>query len=236
MQLSSLPRTTPMIAIALWACTTDAGLTQPPQEPQRPTAAPAVIALVSGSGQVRRSGEHLEDPLVVRVTDAQGNGVGKVPVAWSVTSGDGDFAAPGGWTVRTMTTTAADGRAQVFFRPTALGMTTVAASVEGLEIPPVTFTASSTFLRIYAGYWYGIGFGPPDVTVPVGTTIEWLNPYDGRPHTITSSSVPAGEASFASGTLDLHDSFRFIPEVAGTWEYFCEIHGAEEESGTISTQ
>lgn len=223
------------IVLALSACSDNAGLVQPAEEPS-PTRIPEAIAFVSGDNQEGATEESLQRPFVVRVTDARGDGVAKVGVAWSVTSGDGDFSAPSGWSPRTVTITDTDGVAQVFFRPRVLGTSTVTASTAGLGGSPVTFTSRATVLLIYAGYWYGIGFGPPDVTVPTGTAIEWVNPYLSRPHTVTSSSMPPGGAPFDSGPLDFDDRFRFVPEVAGTWEYFCEIHGAEEEFGTITVQ
>lgn len=233
MSVSNLHWVTLPIGVALSACSDDAGVLQPPEEPP---STPAAIAVVTGDNQEGKAGEHLGEPFVIRVTDTHGDGVGRVGVTWSVTSGDGDFSAPGGWSPRTVTITNADGMAQVFFRPKVLGTNTAAARIEGLQGSPVTFTTHATALLIYAGYWYGIGFGPPDVTVPVGTTIEWVNPYDFSPHTVTSGSMPPGGTSFDSGQLNPGERFQFVPDAAGTWEYFCEVHGAEQEFGTITAQ
>ena len=48
----------------------------------------ANLVAVSGSGQSGRVGEALAQPLVVRVTDAYGNGVAGRPVAWSAAGGE----------------------------------------------------------------------------------------------------------------------------------------------------
>jgi len=48
----------------------------------------AAIAIVSGNHQQANAGERLGQPLVVRVTDAAGKGVGNVGVSFDVT-GDG---------------------------------------------------------------------------------------------------------------------------------------------------
>lgn len=221
------------IGMALSACSGLEGLVEPPEEPSSTATA---IALVSGDNQEGKTQDHLGEPFVVRVTNAQGDGVGKVGVTWSVSSGDGDFSHPRGWSTRTVTITDADGFSRVFFRPKVLGTSTATAIIEGLQGSAVTFTSNATVLVIYAGYWYGIGFGPPEVNVPMGTAIEWVNPYDSRPHTVTSMSMPPGGAFFDSGLLNLHDRFQFVPHVAGTWEYFCEVHGADQESGTITVR
>ncbi len=83
---------------------------------------------------------------MVRVTDAQGAGVGGVRVNWTVISGAGVFfvdaqgpfpALPNG------VLTDADGIARAYFSPTVLGATTVAAEVVGLQGSPVTFTTDA---------------------------------------------------------------------------------------------
>jgi plastocyanin len=65
--------------------------------------------------------------------------------------------------------------------------------------------------------------GGDDVTVTVGTRVQWVN-LDGVQHTATSTSVPQGGAAFDSGLLGNGDRFEFTPQVAGTWVYFCEVH------------
>lgn len=65
--------------------------------------------------------------------------------------------------------------------------------------------------------------GGDDVTVAIGTTVQWVN-LDGVQHTATSTSVPAGGVAFDSGLLGNGDRFEFTPQVAGTWVYFCEVH------------
>lgn len=58
---------------------------------------PARVEGIAGDGQQGRVGAELSQPLVVQVTDSDGNPVGGVPVAWSVTRGEGSIApTPGG--------------------------------------------------------------------------------------------------------------------------------------------
>ena len=61
-------------------------------------------------------------------------------------------------------------------------------------------------------------FTPNALTVPVGTTVTWIN-HDDIPHTVT-----AKDRSFTSSGLDTDDSFSHQFSVAGTYAYYCTIH------------
>src|SRR4051794_10059773 len=61
-------------------------------------------------------------------------------------------------------------------------------------------------------------FTPNALTVPVGTTVTWVN-HDDIPHTVT-----AKDHSFTSSGLDTEDSFSHQFSVAGTYAYYCTIH------------
>ena len=63
-------------------------------------------------------------------------------------------------------------------------------------------------------------FGPPTLTVSVGTTVTWTN-RDDIPHTVTSSDDPK---VFKSKVLDTDEKFSFAFTKAGTYPYFCSIH------------
>ena len=60
-------------------------------------------------------------------------------------------------------------------------------------------------------------FGPPELTVKVGSTVNWTN-HDDIPHTIVSAG------KFRSKTLDTDDSFSFTFTTPGTYKYFCSLH------------
>jgi hypothetical protein len=122
------------------------------------------------------------------------------------------------------------------FQPTAIGRSTVTAEVVGSQDAPVTFTtdASVIVIEFWFGIW-GVGFISPcpgfskDVTVPVGATVEWNAPAEDErfpmTYTVTSTSTPAGGMAFDSGTLKPKQRFRFVPAVAGTWEYVDRVTG-----------
>lgn len=61
-------------------------------------------------------------------------------------------------------------------------------------------------------------FAAPVVTVPVGTTVTWVNDDD-IPHTVV-----ADDKSFKSKVLDTGDRFAFTFAKPGTFGYFCSIH------------
>jgi plastocyanin len=63
-------------------------------------------------------------------------------------------------------------------------------------------------------------FGPTALTVPVGTTVTWIN-RDDIPHTVLSTD---DAKTFKSKVLDTDEKFSFIFSKAGTYPYFCSIH------------
>ena len=71
----------------------------------------------------------------------------------------------------------------------------------------------------------GFAFKPDALQVAVGTTVTWTN-QDGASHTTTSGKPGAkdgkweGQLAASGGTF----SFRFAE--AGTFLYFCAIHGS----------
>jgi plastocyanin len=61
-------------------------------------------------------------------------------------------------------------------------------------------------------------FGPKELTVPVGTTVKWVN-HDDIPHTVANK-----DKLFRSAALDTDDSYSFTFATAGTFDYFCCLH------------
>jgi hypothetical protein len=102
----------------------------------QPTTA-AAIEIVAGDWQSGTVGAALPSPLVVLVTDADGNPVQGVTVHWDA-AGAGSVSA-------TTVQSGSDGRAAVqrVLGPTP-GEQTTTASVSGLQGSPITFTATAT--------------------------------------------------------------------------------------------
>jgi plastocyanin len=61
-------------------------------------------------------------------------------------------------------------------------------------------------------------FGPAAITVPVGTTVTWIN-RDDIPHTVVST-----DKLFKSKVLDTDEKFSFTFTKPGEYPYFCSIH------------
>lgn len=97
-------------------------------------AAPAQLA-AENPDRTGTAGAALGAPLVVRVTDAHGNGVPGVPVAWTVTAGGGTVQAGG--------TTDATGRAQATWTLGAALGTPQGVQAAAAGLTPVRFTASA---------------------------------------------------------------------------------------------
>lgn len=62
-------------------------------------------------------------------------------------------------------------------------------------------------------------FGPSELTVPVGSTVTWIN-QDDIPHTVRGTD----RKTIKSPVLDTDQKFSFTFSQAGTYEYFCSIH------------
>ncbi|HHC09150.1 MAG TPA: hypothetical protein ENK55_10610 [Actinobacteria bacterium] len=73
-------------------------------------------------------------------------------------------------------------------------------------------------------------FHPADLTVPVGTTIEWRNDEGGVAHTATSD-----EGTWDSGTLQPGDTYALTLDTPGTFTYFCSIHPSMTGSITVES-
>ena len=93
----------------------------------------------------------------------------------------------------------------------AASVVTVAGA--GKNAPAAAQQASATEVKID-----NFSFGPPTITVAVGTTVTWVN-RDDIPHTVVSD-----DKVFKSKPLDTDDKFSFTFTKAGTYGYFCSLH------------
>ena len=187
-------------------------------------AVPSAMTLAAGDGQSARISQPLAQSLAVRVTAADGGVVPAATVNWEVTAGGGTLSPA-------MSTIAnASGRASVDLKlGSGVGMNSVTATLDGAPGPPpsVTFDATGTTPVSVTVSLMNIAFNAPgggdDVAIMLGDTVRWVND-ESISHTATSNSVPAGGSAFDSGTLNLNDTFFFVPDVRGTWVYNCQFH------------
>lgn len=78
--------------------------------------------------------------------------------------------------------------------------------------------------------WY-VGATGVETSVKAGTVVQWQS-MDGMAHTVTSSDTPAAfaELQVPGGGLSAPTTFA----TAGTFPYFCSIHGARQQNGTLT--
>ncbi len=192
----------------------------------------AAIEVFAGDAQSEPRGSQLGQALVVKATDDQGDPVSGVTVDWTVSSGSGLLSS-------SSSQTNSRGEASVNFTLSLLpGQSTVTASVSGVT-QEASFTANATdpgpitVTVDMSGIAFRAPLGGDDITIKLGDTVEWVN-RDGVAHTATSTSSPAGGASFDSSLLGTGGSFSFTPAVVGTWVYFCEVHPAQMRDARIT--
>jgi len=98
----------------------------------------------------------------------------------------------------------------------ALAAVTLGAAAPAPSVTPHTvIQAAASAVTVTIG---NFTFGPEVATVPVGTTVTWVN-GDDIPHTVV-----AVDKSFKSKVLDTDDKFSFTFTKPGTYDYFCSIH------------
>jgi plastocyanin len=78
---------------------------------------------------------------------------------------------------------------------------------------------------------WAVGATGVQTTVAVGTTVQWQS-TDGMTHTVTSGSTPSAfvEMAVPGGGY----SSPMIFTTPGTFPYFCSIHGARVQNGTLT--
>ena len=70
-------------------------------------------------------------------------------------------------------------------------------------------------------------YNPRSITVRAGTIVVWENDEASAiPHTVTAGAPTAPSGAFDSGTLNPTQKFQFTFSTAGTFNYYCRIHGA----------
>ena len=84
-----------------------------------------------------------------------------------------------------------------------------------LITPPLGFGADAGPIQVTIK---NLKFMPAEVSVPVGTTVVWVN-NDDEPHTVT-----AQQKQFRSKALDKNETFSFAFDKPGEYPYFCSIH------------
>ena len=236
------------IAVTLFACGGDdrADLTPSPTGPQDslslPGPKPGAITRVSGNEQRALLGDMLGDPLVVQATDVGGMAMAGVRVEWTSPIWNAFICVPGESICVQGTrfvSTDAHGRSTVWARPAVFSVGAVTAAVTTNPALYVTFTMDAIGVLIRAQplsscidhndfLRFNGHPGSSHTIVDVGTPVEfefatWLPP--GCTARIVTTIAPIGNPGFDSGDLRPGQRFRFVPTMAGTWEFKDEYTG-----------
>ena len=78
---------------------------------------------------------------------------------------------------------------------------------------------------------WAVGATGVRTTVAAGTTVQWKS-TDGMTHTVTSSSTPSAFAELNVPGNGFSSPMTF--DTPGTFPYFCAIHGARVQNGTLT--
>jgi plastocyanin len=78
--------------------------------------------------------------------------------------------------------------------------------------------------------WY-VGATNVQATVKAGTTVQWQS-TDGMAHTVTSSDATPAFAELRVPANGLSSPLVF--NTPGTFPFFCSIHGAKVQNGTLT--
>ncbi len=175
--------------------------------------AASLLAAISGGGQVAFVGGNPTDSLLVRVTDAGGNGISGRAITWSVAGGGGSLST-------TSTTTSATGH--TFVRYTmgpAPGANLVTATDAGLG-QSVTFTLTAVpvgVTRTWLGTtadWFTAGNWSPAV-VPVSTDNVYIAQVGSAP--ALTGAIAVNDLTMEAGSRTLTDN-GFAVTVNGSYD------------------
>ena len=189
-------------------------------------AAAATLGKAGGDGQTGEINSPLPLPVAAKVTDQFGNAVGGTPVNWSATGASVSAATiPSNASGLSQATVTLGG---------AAGAITIVAEAAGLTGSPLTFDAMAVIPTpppTSIGITVGNDFfrsnrnssSPAVDTVAVNGTATWTWAAGAVTHNVTSTGSPSFTSSLSKSAPATH-AFTFT--AAGTYRYFCTIHGA----------
>ena len=94
----------------------------------------------------------------------------------------------------------------------------------GSSSPPVSASGATVI------GWY-VGATNVQTTVKVGTTVQWQS-TDAMAHTVTSTATPPAFAEIQVPASGFSPPMAF--NTPGTFPFFCSIHGAKVQNGTLT--
>ncbi len=166
-------------------------------------AAAAQMALVSGGGQSATVGAALAAPLVVRITDAFGNGVPGFAVNWAITTGAGTLSAA------SSATNATGVASNTLTLSNTAGGVVVSATASGITGSPQQFAATALAGAVtQLAYTLNTGGGTAGVPITPGWVIQardaqanLVTGFNG-PVTVVLSNGPGGATLGGTTTVN----------------------------------
>ena len=67
-------------------------------------------------------------------------------------------------------------------------------------------------------------FYPPNIAIPIGTTVEWFDDDPEQIHTVTSGAPGSSNPIFNSGIMQYTSTLQYTFDQPGTVSYHCQIH------------
>ena len=116
-------------------------------------------------------------------------------------------------------------------RPVTFAVGGVVVALSACSAPPLAIIAPPTPANAQEVVIYDYKFAPLMLTVPVGTTVTWIN-HDTAPHTATHRSF--SNEAFDSGNMQATQIFTHRFRKPGTYPYLCILH--QGMRGTILVQ
>lgn len=92
-------------------------------------------------------------------------------------------------------------------------------------------TTTFSFATIKKVNVQNFSFSPSSFSMNLGDTVEWVLVFG--EHTTTSTTIPAGAAVWNNPINAANQSFKYVPTVAGTYNYRCNIHPTMLASFTV---
>jgi plastocyanin len=177
---------------------------------------PASITMVSGNGQSATVGDPLPNPLVARVRNASSQDLNNVTVEWTVTQGAGTLGSP------TSNTNAQGQASNTLTVGAGAGPQTVTAAVQSNTSLNVTFNATANAITTAADVTVSNNqFTPVNAKVLATGTVTWTWAAGALAHNVTW--ITGGFTD--SGDLIAGEMHQVTFPAAGTFTYYCSIHG-----------
>lgn len=157
------------------------------------------------------------------------------------------LAACGGSSKKSPTatpTTAPTATATTAATKEATAAPTAAATKEATAAPTQATTGTTPEATTAAGAQSSAGqevqvqminttFDPKEITIKAGTKVTWIN-NDSTGHTVTAGTRGNPSGLFDSGNVAPGQSFSFVFDTPGTYNYYCQYHQGMD--GTVIVQ